>query len=93
MRNMTKLALGSALVIGCALPLTSSGANAQISSGSFCLKQAYGATECNFQSIASRVESKIGNGDVCYFKGTPGYSAENSFAGPEPRMRYRNRSQ
>jgi len=85
--------LGCALVIGGALSLTSMGANAQMPSGSFCLKQAFGATECIFQSMAGCAQSKIGNGDSCYFKGSSTYSAESSFAGPEPRMQYRSRAQ
>jgi hypothetical protein len=89
MHHIIKLMLGSALVIGGALSLTSMGANAQMPSGSFCLKQAFGATDCRFQSLAGCMHSKIGNGDSCYFKGPAGYSAESSFAGPEPRMQYR----
>jgi hypothetical protein len=93
MHDITKLILGSALVIGGALPLTSTGANTQTPRESFCLKQAFGATECKFQSMAGCVQSKIGNGDSCYFKGSSTYSAESSFAGPEPRAQYRSRAQ
>lgn len=79
MHHITKLMLGSALVIGGMLSLTSIAANAQTPTGSFCLKQAYGATNCKFHSMFDCVQSKIGNGDSCYFKGSSSYSAESSF--------------
>lgn len=64
-----------------ALTLAAGSADAQETTfGNYCLKQAYGTTECNYPTVANCVASKIGNSDACFYKGPPNGSAERSYA-------------